>query len=206
MLRRVAGILDAVEAQPLTASAIAEKTKLSISTAHRLAVDMADFGFLARGEDGRFSLGTRFRVSPLEVAAKPILSQLRDLTGESAQIWVRRGNVRLCLITEDSRHELRATRPVGSRLDLPAGSSGRILAGGDDVDEELAEHGWIESVSQRTPGLCSVSAPIIVRDQLLGALCLAAPVSRSGEQPGERYGADVLKAARDIEEAAANFL
>ncbi len=206
MLRRVAGILDAVEGQPLTASAIAEKTQLSVSTAHRLAVDMADFGFLARREDGRFSLGTRFRVSPLEVAAKPILAQLRDLTGESAQIWVRRGTARMCLISEDSRHELRAAMPPGSKLELPAGSSGRILAGGDDVDEELAKYGWIESVSQRTPGLCSVSVPISVRGQLLGALCLAAPVARSGDKPGERYGHDVVKAARDIEEAAENFL
>lgn len=31
-------------------------------------------------------------------------------------------------------------------------------------------------------------------------------VSASGEQPGERYGQDVVKAARDIEEAAENFL
>ncbi|GAB3262649.1 IclR family transcriptional regulator [Arthrobacter pigmenti] len=206
MLERVTRILDAVEARPLSASTLAEQTALSISTAHRLANEMAGFGFLSRDDDGRFSLGTRFKVAPLELAARPTLIDLRYRTSETAQLWVRRGNVRLCLVTEDSHNELRATLPIGSRIELPTGSSGRILADGVGVREELARNGWVESVSERTPGLTSVSAPVIVHGNLLAAVCLAAPVTRSGEHPGAKYGIDVVHAAQEIMQTVENSL
>jgi DNA-binding IclR family transcriptional regulator len=162
---------------------------------------MADYGFLRRTEDGTFRLGQRFVRSALENAALPVLHELRDSTGETAQLWVRRGDERVCLLSVDSRHELRATLPPGSRLPLPAGSSGRLLAADDEVLAELASAGWIESVGSRTPGLGSISAPVQTGEGIIAAVCLAMPLARVTGSPGQDHGAVVVRAARRIEEA-----
>lgn len=206
-LTRAAAFLDAVEHGPLSASELARACEVSTSAAHRLAGDMVALGFLARGEDGRYALGARFGRSPLERVARPIVEGLRDETGETAQLWVRRGGTRVCLATADSRHELRATLPEGSSLELPAGSAGALLARRPEALASLKEHGWVESVSQRTPGLASVSAPVVLDGNLIGAVCVPVPIARlsgPGEpSPGRAFGAPLLEAAARIAAAAA---
>jgi DNA-binding IclR family transcriptional regulator len=200
-LERAAAILDAVGRSAISGSELSRRTGLSLSTAHRLALQMADYGFLRRTEDGTFRLGQRFVRSALENAALPVLHELRDSTGETAQLWVRRGDERVCLLSVDSRHELRATLPPGSRLPLPAGSSGRLLAADDEELAELASAGWIESVGSRTPGLGSISAPVQTGEGIIAAVCLAMPLARVTGSPGQDHGAVVVRAARRIEEA-----
>ena len=200
-LERAAAILDAVGRSAVSGSELSRRTGLSLSTAHRLALQMVDYGFLRRTEDGTFRLGQRFVRSALENAALPVLHELRDSTGETAQLWVRRGDERVCLLSADSRHELRATLPPGSRLPLPAGSSGRLLAADDEVLAELASAGWIESVGSRTPGLGSISAPVQTGEGIIAAVCLAMPLARVTGSPGQDHGAVVVRAARRIEEA-----
>ncbi|GGG66765.1 IclR family transcriptional regulator [Kocuria dechangensis] len=197
-LERIAAILDAVGQSSASASELARRTGLSVSTAHRLALSMAEHGFLRRGEGGDFRLGQRFVQSALEKVSLPALTGLRDSTGESAQLWTRRADERVCLMSVDSHQELRATLPPGSRLPLPAGSSGRLLAGEPAALEELAEHGWVESVGMRTPGLGSVSAPVRLREQTIAAVCLAMPLARVAVSPGADFGDDVVAAARRI--------
>jgi DNA-binding IclR family transcriptional regulator len=200
-LERAAAILDAVGRSAISGSELSRRTGLSLSTAHRLALQMADYGFLRRTEDGTFRLGQRFVRSALENAALPVLHELRDSTGETAQLWVRRGDERVCLLSVDSRHELRATLPPGSRLPLPAGASGRLLAADDEELAELASAGWIESVGSRTPGLGSISAPVQTGEGIIAAVCLAMPLARVTGSPGQDHGAVVVRAARRIEEA-----
>ncbi|SDM12589.1 IclR family transcriptional regulator [Arthrobacter sp. ok362] len=200
-LERAAAILDSVGRSAVSASELSRRTGLSLSTAHRLALQLAEYGFLRRADSGAFRLGDRFVRSALENAGLPVLHDLRDRTGESAQLWVRRGDERLCLLSVDSRHELRATLPPGSRLPLPFGSSGRLLAADDDVLAELAVTGWIESVGARTPGLGSISAPVRTNEGIIAAVCLAMPLARVSDSPGKDYGDAVVEAAQRIEEA-----
>jgi DNA-binding IclR family transcriptional regulator len=195
MLERVAAILDAVEGGPASASDIARRTELSVSTVHRLALSMTDLEFLRRDPDGRFRRGGRFVRSALEKAALPILTSLRDSTQETAQLWVRRGGERLCLASVDSTHTLRATLPAGTRQALPAGSAGRLLAREEDAWAQIAERGWFESVGVRTPGLGSVSAPVMVAGELIGAVCVAMPLARVKDSPGEDFGQQAVGAA-----------
>ncbi|MFI7481286.1 IclR family transcriptional regulator [Kocuria sp. M1R5S2] len=197
-LERVAAILDAVNLSSASASELARRTGLSVSTAHRLALSMVDYGFLRRTESGDFRLGQRFVQSTLEKIALPVLTGLRDATGESAQLWIRRGEDRICLVTVDSPQELRATLPAGSRLALPAGSSGRLLANEPEALDELEAHGWVESSGRRTPGLGSVSAPVCLRGQTLATVCLAMPLARVQVSPGTDFGNAVAAAARRI--------
>lgn len=200
-LERTAAILDAVGRSAATASELSRRTGLSLSTAHRLALQLTDYGFLRRTEGGAFRLGDRFVRSALENAGIPILNDLRDQTGETAQLWVRRGDERVCLLSADSRHELRATLPPGSRLPLPQGSSGRLLAADEDTLAELASVGWIESVGSRTPGLGSVSAPVTTGEGIIAAVCLAMPLARVIGSPGQDHGDLVRQAAQQIADA-----
>lgn len=202
-LERAAAILDAVGRSAVSASELSRRTGLSLSTAHRLALQLADYDFLRRTDSGAFRLGDRFVRSALENAGIPVLHDLRDRTGETVQLWVRRGDERLCLLNVDSPHELRATLPPGSRLPLPLGSSGRLLAADDDVMAELAVAGWIESAGTRIPGLASVSAPVRTDEGIIAAVCVAMPLARVSDSPGKDYGDMVVEAARRIEEAMA---
>lgn len=199
MLERITAILDAVDGSAASASELARRTGLSISTCHRLALSMVEYGFLRRNESGDFQLGHRFVRTALENAALPALTDLRNKTGETAQLWIRRGDERICQLSVDSQQELKATLPEGSRLALPAGSSGRLLARETDALEELEAAGWVESVGRRTPGLGSVSAPIRLRGQMIASVCLAMPLIRVEESPGRDFGSVVVEATRRIE-------
>lgn len=201
-LERAAAILDAVGRSAITASELARRTGLSLSTAHRLASQLAEYDFLRRTESGTFRLGDRFVRSALENAGSPVLHDLRDRTGETVQLWVRRGHDRICLISAESRHELRATVPPGFRLPLPLGSSGRLLAAEEDALTQLASVGWVESVSVRTPGLGSVSAPVRINEEIVAAVCLAMPLARVISSPGHDFGNLVVEAANRIAESA----
>lgn len=197
-LERAAAILDAVGRSAVSASELSRQTGLSVSTAHRLALQLASYGFLRRTDAGTFRLGDRFVRSALENAGMPVLQELRDRTGETAQLWVRRGDERVCLLSVDSQHELRAILPPGSRLPLPQGSSGRLLAADDDALAELASVGWIESIGTRTPGLGSVSAPVQTAEGIVAAVCLAMPLARVISSPGKDHGDHVIHAAQRI--------
>lgn len=199
-LERVAAILDTVDRAAVSASELSRRTGLSVSTAHRLALSMVEYGFLRRTESGDFRLGQRFVRTAMEAAAAPVLDQLRTTTGETAQLWVRRADERVCTLSLDSTQELRATLPPGSRLPLPAGSSGRLLAEEPGALEELAGHGWVESVGLRTPGLGSVSAPVLLHEKIVAAVCLAMPLARVRVSPGADFGATVAEAARHVGE------
>jgi DNA-binding IclR family transcriptional regulator len=199
-LERAAAILDALDLAAVSASELARRTGLSVSTAHRLALSMVEYGFLRRTESGDFRLGPRFVRTAMETAALPVLEQLREATGETAQLWVRRGQERVCTLSVDSRQELRAALPRGSRLPLPAGSSGRLLAEEPAAMEQVAAQGWVESVGVRTPGLGSVSAPVLLHGQVTAAVCVAMPLARARVSPGADFGAAVAEAARRVGE------
>lgn len=198
MLSRVAALLDAVDGSPASAVELARRSGLSVSTAHRLALSMTEYGFLARNERGEFHPGARFTRSALESAALPVLTQLRDSTGETAQLWLRRGYARVCTVSVDSLAELRVTLPQGARLQLPAGSSGRLLAGEPEALQDIELQGWTQSIASRTPGLGSVSAPVQQHGRVVAAICLAMPLVRVTKTPGDDFGAAVAAAAQRI--------
>ena len=201
VLDRVIAILDAVEGAPMGASELARHLGLSVPTAHRLVGAMVKHDLLRRDAEGRHHPGQRFASSSLAAVAGPALDALSLASGETAQMWVRRGGDRLCLVSVESAAELRASLPVGTRLALSAGgSAARVLAGSDPLDPGHPDRRWFESVSQRTPGLCSVSAPVRQYGVVVAAVCLSAPMSRvDPEGPGEQFGDLVLSACERIE-------
>jgi DNA-binding IclR family transcriptional regulator len=205
LLDRTLAVLHACEEGPASLTDLVSRTGLARATAHRLATALTDRGLLRR-EDSRWSLGpTLARLGsaaatgpPLVVAARPALEALRDATGESVQLFVRRGDERVCVVSLESPHSLRTIVPVGVALPLERGSAGRVLRDGLTV---------AESVEEREAGVASVSAA--VRDHrsgaagvVIAAVSVSGPVERTSRQPRRRYGARVSAAAAEIERSA----
>lgn len=208
VLDKSAWILQALADGPLALAGLVEATGVSRPTAHRLASALVDHGLLRRTDDGRFALGAELvglgRAAtagwPWGEAAGPALVALVEATGESAQLYVREGDARRCLLSRESAHELRTIVPEGARLALEVGSAGRVLS-----DPGAAgRRGWVESVEERAPGVASVSAPVRdVSGTVVAAVGVSGPLERTTRRPGARYGEAVAAAARRIEAALA---
>jgi DNA-binding IclR family transcriptional regulator len=198
VLDKAVHVLHAVAEGPCSLHDLQLATGLPRATAHRLAVALEEHGLLRRDAEGRFDLGPELaalgRIAaerfPLAALALPALSDLRDTTGESVQLFVREGDKRRCVVSLQSPHALRWIVPEGVLFPLEAGSAGHVLAG------RAGDSGWVESVEEREPGVASVSAPVIGPDRhVVAAISISGPIDRLGRQPGKRFGAQVASTA-----------
>ena len=199
-------MLAALGEGPKNLGELVAATGLPRATAHRLAVALQAHDLVRRDSDGRYALGFGLATlgraaldsAPVAELARPALARLRDETEESAQLYVRDGDHRVCIESLESPHGLRTIVAVGAALPLRAGSAGRVL-----LDEAGSHVGWIESVEEREAGVASVSAPIRDRSgAVVAAIGVSGPTERTTRHPGRRYGDAVLRAARSVEEAA----
>lgn len=94
VLDKAAAILNALENGPTSLSQLVELTEISRPTVHRIAQSLVHHGLVGRDMHGRFELGNRLvelasaaGEDRLVSAAGPVLIKLRDLTGESTQIF-----------------------------------------------------------------------------------------------------------------------
>lgn len=218
MLDKAVGVLRAAAEGPCGLAELCERTGLPRATAHRLAVGLEAHGMLLRTPDGRWHPGPTLgqlaggRPDPLLDAAAAVLPRLRDITGESVQLYRRDGVHRICIAHAEPPAGLRDTVPVGTRLPMTAGSGAKVLAAwcdavtqrqiladasySDRVLIDVRRRGWAQSVAEREAGVASVSAP--VRDgagQVVAAVSVSGPVERIGRRPGVRWAADLLAAA-----------
>jgi len=223
VLDRSMSLLGLLADGPRTLRALATSSGLPRPTAHRLLVALESHGMVARDAGGAFRLGPRLTELAaragggleLGALAAPVLGRLHERTGESAQLYVRSGDRRLCVAARDAGTGLRDSVPVGALLPLDAGSGGKVLlAWSDDAGRfgsvpaaELAairRRGWAASIAEREAGVGSVSAPVLAGRRLLGAVCVSGPVSRLGQAPGRRLGPEVVAAAGDLAALAAD--
>ena len=149
---------------------------------------------------------------PLLTAAATVLPRLREITGESVQLYRREGSSRVCIAALEPPAGLRDTVPVGARLPMDAGSGAKVLlAFGDTATEqvppttaafteralaEVRRRGWAQSAAEREPGVASVSAPVRDgRHAVIAAVSISGPIDRLGRRPGDRWASDLLAAA-----------
>lgn len=195
------------DGQPRALAAVTAATGLPRATAHRLLRALAVHGLAVSGEDDRWTLGPRLAQlaagageTGLVEAARPALARLRDETGESAQLYVVRGDRRVCVASLESPHSLRTIVEVGASLPMDRGSAGTVLA---DDDPVVQRRGWAQSVEEREKGVASVSAPVRrPGGQVAAAVSVSGPIDRTTRQPGRRYAEAVTAAARAVEAAA----
>jgi len=134
-------VLEAVESRAATLAALTERTGLSRSTAHRLAVALEVHCLLARDREGRWLLGPRLAElaggtagDPLLERAAAVLQRLRDVTGESAQLYRRQGDSGVCRSAQQYPHGVHerpysCVAPPAGRLFTPVRDQGRQPVG-----------------------------------------------------------------------------
>ena len=221
VLDKTVKILDALESGPATLGQLVSSTGLARPTAHRLAIALERHRFVLRDQHGRFVLGSRFAElaaaageDRLLTAAAPILQTLLDRTGESAQIYRRQGDMRVCIAAVERASGLRDSIPVGAMLSMEAGSAAQILLAWEDSERlhhakftaakltAVRKRGWAESVNERDEGVCSISAPIRnASGQVIAAISISGPDGRMGSNPGRRYAPLVMAAGKYLTDA-----
>jgi DNA-binding IclR family transcriptional regulator len=218
VLDKAVGVLHTIAESPCGLAELCDRTGLPRATAHRLAAGLEVHRLLARDGDGRWRLGPAVSElaaqasDPLLAASATVLPRLRDVSGESVQLYRRDGTWRICIAAVEPPAGLRDTVPVGARLPMTAGSGAKVLlAYSDDAtrqavlptakfsDRALAEvrrRGWAQSAAEREPGVASVSAPVRdARGTVIAAISVSGPIDRMGRRPGARWAADLLAAA-----------
>src|SRR6187200_735066 len=225
VLDKAAIVLGALEAGPSTLAQLVGATGLARPTAHRLAVALEHHRFVSRDLQGRFVLGPRLGElasaageDRLLATAGPVLARLRDITGESAQLWRRQGDVRVCVAAAERPSGLRDTIPVGSQLTMRAGSAAQVLLAWEDAERihrglqnaafsatalsGIRRRGWAQSVGEREAGVASVSAPVrSPSGKVIAAVSVSGPLERLSRQPGRMHAPAVLAAADRLSES-----
>jgi DNA-binding IclR family transcriptional regulator len=221
VLDKAVGLLHTVAESPCGLAELCERTGLPRATAHRLAAGLEAHRLLARDAQGRWRLGPALSElagqvhDPLLAAGVAVLPRLREITGESVQLYRREGTWRVCVAAMEPPAGLRDTVPVGARLPMTAGSGAKVLLAFSDAatqqavlptakftERTLAEvrrRGWAQSAAEREPGVASVSAP--VRDgsgNVIAAVSVSGPIDRMGRRPGARWAADLLAASEAL--------
>ena len=228
VIDKAALVLAALEAGPQSLAGLVETTGLPRPTAHRLAMALEHHRLVARDLQGRFILGPRcVELSAatgqdrLIAASSPVLTRLRDSTGESTQLYRRQGTQRICVAAADRPSGLRDSVPVGAVLSMHAGSAAQVLLAWEDAERLLTDlagarfdarvlasvrrRGWAQSVGEREPGVGSVSAPVRgPSGRVIGAVSVSGPLERLSKSPGRLHGNAVAQAARTITEAIAS--
>lgn len=218
VLDKAVDVLHSIADSPCGLAELCERTGLPRATAHRLAAGLEVHRLLARDSAGRWRLGPAISElaaqvnDPLLAAGAAILPRLREITGESVQLYRREGTTRICVAALEPPAGLRDTVPVGARLPMTAGSGAKVLLAYSDsatqeavlpsakfTERTLAEvrrRGWAQSAAEREPGVASISAP--VRDRsgaVIAAVSVSGPIDRMGRRPGARWAADLVAAA-----------
>lgn len=218
VLDKAVGVLHTVAESPCGLAELCERTGLPRATAHRLAAGLEVHRLLARDNEGRWQLGPALTElagqvdDPLLAAGATVLPRLRELTGESVQLYRREGSARVCVASLEPPAGLRDTVPVGTRLPMTAGSGAKVLLAYSDnatqqsvlttakfTERTLAEvrkRGWAQSAAERESGVASVSAPVRDgRGAVIAAISVSGPIDRMGRRPGARWAADLLAAS-----------
>jgi DNA-binding IclR family transcriptional regulator len=234
VLDKAVSLLSAVESGPATLGQLVAATGLARPTAHRLAVALEHHRLLARDVQGRFILGPRVAElasaageDRLLAVAQPVLVQLRDATGESAQLYRMAGggpggtDIRVCVAAAERASGLRDTVPVGAALPMTAGSAAQVLLAWEEGERMhrglrgakftattlagVRRRGWAASAAEREAGVASISAPVRgapgaggAGGRVLAAVSVSGPIERLTRSPGRLHAAAVVAAGGKI--------
>jgi DNA-binding IclR family transcriptional regulator len=224
VLDKAVKIMATLESGPHSLSELVAATGIARPTAHRLAVALEFHRLLTRDLMGRFTLGPRAGElsaaageDRLLAVATPALIALRDATSESAQLYRRQGDQRVCVATAERMSGLRDTVPVGTALTMQAGSAAQVLLAWEEPEKlrrgltgalftpaslsAVRRRGWAQSVGEREVGVASVSAPVRgPNNKVIAAVSISGPIERLGRQPGRLHAAQVVATAARLSE------
>lgn len=233
---RCVAVVDAVQHGARSQAAVAAATGLPRTTAHRLLNSLEQHGLIEQIGGWGYRLGPRLlqiagaamQEPSLRAVAHPVLERLAEITGESAQLYVRSLEGRICVDGVQSSNELRTFVQIGAELPVWAGSAGKVFMAwtaeparselvararaitpetpvGGRLRQQLAtarRRGWASSAGERERGVGSLSVPVLGRhEELIAVVSISGPTSRVSRIGAKRYAPAVIAAANEIEAA-----
>ncbi len=213
---------------------IAAEANLNKSTVFRLLATLEKKGFVKRDlRSDKYQLGTRiwelaghfYQSSDPAILFLPEMEQLRDQLDETISLYIHDGNERIRVQSVESRQAIRRVAPIGARMSILVGASGKVLLAflndherkqliteaNIPVNEtefesqlaEIKERGYALSVEERESGTAAISVPIFHRDgHLLAALAVSGPVSRMSEDQMLQFVSTLQQAAERCRQIA----
>jgi DNA-binding IclR family transcriptional regulator len=192
----VCRILDCFTADTsaLNLTSIARAIGLRPSGAHRLLQTLVLHEYLAFDAPRRlYRLGPRvarlvsaYGEATLGEIARPILERLRDVSGETAAVQVRQGDVRYCIVEIPSVQPIRLQLTETARYPVRRGAAGLVLRafapewrddGDQDVLRRIRADGCAVSRGALFPGAVAIYVPLYAAS---GALVAALGVHGLG--------------------------
>lgn len=146
---KLLGLLDLYSHQrsAFTLSELSRLSGLPLSTTHRLVAELASWGALERGDDGRYRIGLRLvelgalcpRGVGLRDVALPFMEDLYEATHQNVQLAVREGLDGVYIERIAGRSAVPVLTRVGARWPLHATGVGLVLLAyaPADVQEEV---------------------------------------------------------------------
>jgi len=224
-----------LESQYKKISQIANELDLAYPTAHRLVSFLVQRGYLYRNDnDKKVSLGAKIHFlgkmastsHNLINIAVPIMKQVCNKSLETVSLSIRDGDYRICYEHIESSHGLKHSAPIGVRLPLWAGATGKcflafdndisidriikqaipltsntIKEPGDFMEEisKIRENGFSRSYSEREEGVSAMAAPIFNKNsKMVAAMTISGPEFRLEKLMEEKYFSLLRSAAEKI--------
>lgn len=212
-VNRALSILKAFEdsVDGMTLAELTAATGLYHSTILRLCESLESFGYLKRLADGRYMLGpTLFHLGMiyqssfrLQDYALPVLRELVKQTGETAAVYIREDDVRLCLYRLEWQRSVRMHVREGERLTLEKGAAGKILLAfaGDRgaTFKKIRESCYAVSLGERDAESAAIAVPVFgVGQKLVCAISLGIPRYRFDKKEFKLHLPFVMKAGADL--------
>jgi DNA-binding IclR family transcriptional regulator len=121
--------------QPITMRDLRQQLDIPRSSLHGLLVVLQDFGFLAVGPQGEYSIGLRaFEIGSawaqsvnVETAAQPVLRRLVDEVKQIAHVGVLDGTDIVYIMKQENARPVRLVSAVGRRIPAHATALGKVL-------------------------------------------------------------------------------
>lgn len=216
---------------------IARLTGLTRSTTHRILSSLVEHQLVSKvGNDGRYALGPRLlrlastvtATMNVTVLARPIMTRLRDDTGETVGLHVMHSYRRVVVDQVESRATLRRTyTEIGEALPLHQGAPGKILLAHcpPDVQERLmkegleaatantivdslqlskdlrgaVKRGYAVSHGERVPDINTVAAPVFnFEGRAVASISVTGPSSRLTRKRLLEIAPATVEAAREL--------
>jgi len=212
-VNRALSLLAAFSSQHrcFTLTQLAEQTGLYKSTVLRLAESLESAGYLFRDREGIYTLGP----APLRLAAiyrsslhpsefvMPVLRELSSLTGESAAMYTRAGDKRLCAYRISSPRAISDNVQQDELLSLDKGAGGHVLLAFDGAVGErydaIRKNLVCLTMGERDQETAAVACPVFGSDQKLqGALSVSGPLHRFTPEAVQAMQGNLLAAAAKI--------
>lgn len=212
-VERALTILDVFDRDDnaLSLAELSDRSGVHKSTILRLALTLERFGYLARGGDGAFRIGSKpffigahyqRWIQPADVIL-PALNELAALTGENSSFMVRQGSVRICLYRVASRHAVRDQMFPGDVFPVDKGAAGKIMLAfakpRDRAFEKVRREMIAITHAELTPDVSAIAAPVFGSDsELAGSISVSGPQYRFDAEAMKHASSHLLDAARSL--------